>query len=281
MHLMPLHSRRSLTTSDDGTAYRGSLSMRIADRIRQVLGLSIFFTGAVLSNLISLALHPIAPRLFSTEKSQRIIALLFQLTLFVWTRLGILKLDVADRALLESLRGRIVAANHPGIIDAIILLSFLPSTVCIMRADLTKSPAFGILARLAGYVTNDSGLALVREGSRHIASGQNILIFPEGTRTAPPQAVNDFKKGFALLATHSKIPIQTVFIEREGSYFSKGQSLLASAVFPITMRIRAGALIEPREDETPKQLAARMETYFRQHLTNDGQNVRYRKPSVI
>jgi len=281
MQLMPLHSRRPLAATDGASDTSEPLLTRLADRIRQFGCLFIFFGVAVAANLGSYVLSAMVRNRISAEQWQKTIGRLFQVALFLFARTGVLKLEIQDREILQGVKGCIVAANHPALIDAVILLSLLPSTVCIMRADLARNPAYSSLARLAGYVTNDSGLALVREGSKRIQSGQNLLIFPEGTRTTDLLPVNTFKKGFSLLATHARTPIQTVFIEREGAYFSKAVGMFGVPHFPIQMKIRAGALIEPREGESAGQLAARMEEYFRLHLVNDGHNVRYRDPSVI
>ena len=54
-----------------------------------------------------------------------------------------------------------------------------------------------------------------------LEGGENLLIFPEGTRTSA-LAINPFKNGFALIAKKTGASIQTVFIEREGRYLSKG-----------------------------------------------------------
>ena len=111
-----------------------------------------------------------------------------------------------------------------------------------------------------------------------LEAGENLLIFPEGTRTGT-KAVNPFKKGFALIAIKANASIQTLFIEREGRYLSKGVSLFARSLLPIRFRLHLGELIEAGPDETAQQLAARLELYFRQRLENMGENIRLLKPS--
>jgi 1-acyl-sn-glycerol-3-phosphate acyltransferase len=83
-------------------------------------------------------------------------------------------------------------SKHPSLIDAVILLSVVPNTVCIMRAKLIESVPGGARAP-RGFVPNDKGPALIRQGIESSA-GENLLIFPEGTRTAN-QAINPFKHG--------------------------------------------------------------------------------------
>src|SRR5882757_9273121 len=106
-------------------------------------------------------------------------------------------------------------------LDAVVLLSVVPNTVCIVRAALIDNLCLGGAAKLSGFVANDGGPVLIRQGVEKIERGENLLIFPEGTRTHPG-ALNSFKKGFALIAAKTGAPIQTIFIEREAEYLAKG-----------------------------------------------------------
>ena len=177
-----------------------------------------------------------------------------------------------------SFAGTLLAPNHPSLIDAVILLSIVPRTVCIMRASLIESPFLGGAARLAGFVPNDKGSALIRQGVTKLEAGENLLIFPEGTRTGT-QAINPFKNGFALIAKKTGASIQTVFIEREGRYLSKGVSLFAPSQIPIRLRLHLGQVVHAGPGETAQQLSARLELYFREHLENTGEDVRLLKAS--
>ena len=163
-----------------------------------------------------------------------------------------------------------LAPNHPSLIDAVILLSIVPNTVCIMRANLIESPFLGGAARLAGFVPNDKGPALVRHGIEKIRAGENLLIFPEGTRTEA-QAINSFKHGFALIAKKTGAPIQTVFIEREGRYPFQGDGaiIFRATSVPIADCILV-ELFRAAPDETAQQLSGRLERYFREHLEEYG-----------
>ena len=204
---------------------------------------------------------------------QRLIRGLFRFWLQFACRIGIFDIRFPEAGKLRNLRATILAPNHPSLIDAVILLAIVPNTVCIMRAALIESPFLGGAARLAGFVPNDQGPALIRHGIEKICAGENLLIFPEGTRTST-QAINSFKNGFALIAKKSGAPIQTVFIERDGVYLSKGISLLAFARPPIRFRLHLGQLFHAAAEESPQQLSARLENYFREHLENTGEDIR-------
>jgi 1-acyl-sn-glycerol-3-phosphate acyltransferase len=233
---------------------------------------SFFAIGLAVSALCALLSRWFGDQI-SPALGQRLIRSLFKGWLQVASRIGIFDIKFADADKLRDLRATVLAPNHPSLIDAVILLSIVPNTVCIMRASLIESPFLGGAARLAGFVPNDKGPALIRHGIEKIQAGENLLIFPEGTRTEA-QAINSFKHGFALIAKKTGAPIQTVFIEREGRYLSKGIPLLAFARPPFRFQLHLGDLFRAAPDESAQQLSARLEHYFREHLENTGEDIR-------
>ncbi len=249
----------------------------VGEHLRQLLSLGAFFG-------IGLAVSPpcaLLARWFGThitaERGQRLIRNLFAYWLKASVRLGVFEIAFPEADRLRALRGAILAPNHPSLLDAVILLAAVPRTVCIMRAGLINSPFLGGAARLAGYVTNDRGPALIRQGLEKIAAGENLLIFPEGTRTRT-EAVNAFKNGFALIAAKSGAPIQTIFIERESAYLSKGVSLFAAHRLPFRYRIHLGPVVKAGPGENAMHLAGRLETEFRSRLENTGTSIRLTGP---
>ena len=234
----------------------------------QVASLAIFFGGGLVITIIS----PVIRLTLGRDRSlrgQKFIRAVF--SGFAWwlrrTRLFRLRFEGCDR--LEGLQGTIVAPNHPSLLDAIFLIAVVPRAVCIMRADLMRNPCFAGAAWLAGYITNDRGVDLIRQCRHKLAAGDNLLIFPEGTRTrAHAHGVNPFKSGFALVAVLSGAPIQTVLIEHSGVYLGKETNLAAAARIPIEVNIRLGEVFHAEVGESAKELAARLEIYFRTRLAN-------------
>jgi 1-acyl-sn-glycerol-3-phosphate acyltransferase len=246
--------------------------------VKQVFCVVSFFAiGLMVSPLCALLSRCFGSRIPSSV-GQSLIRGLFKGWLWFSCRIGVLDIHFSEAEKLRDLRGTVLAPNHPSLIDAVMLLSIIPRTVCIMRANLIESPFFGGAARLAGFVPNDKGPALIRQGMEKLEAGENLLIFPEGTRTEV-QAINPFKNGFALIAKKTGARIQTVFIEREGRYLSKGISLFAPSQIPIRFRLHLGQVIYAESGESAQQLSARLELYFREHLENTGEDVRLLKPS--
>lgn len=254
-------------------------SMRsAANYALQAISVGVFFAGGAVMTAIAPVLRVALGPARSLAAGRSIIRGLFSFYAWWLESAGMFRLRFEGIEKLQGLRGAIVAPNHPGLLDAIFLIPKLPRAVCIMRAGLMRHVSFGGTAWLAGYITNDRGPSLIRQCERKLRAGDNLLIFPEGTRTRlHARGVNPFKSGFALAAVLTGAPIQTVLIERSGAYLAKETSLGSAAEVPIRMTIRLGEVFHAEPGESAKELAGRLERYFRRHLENTGESVRIAK----
>ena len=244
-------------------------AFRPVDYGRQMLGTAAFFLLGLLVSVACWMLWKLGGRWISQERGQRLLQRSYRGYVELLRALGCLELRVEGQDVLRELEGTIIASNHPGLLDAIFICAYQPRTACVMRASLLRSPVLFGGSMLGGYVTNDLGSAFVRQGVEKIRAGGNLLIFPEGTRTRN-HAVNAFKSGFALVAVKAGAPVQTILIEREGTYLSKGATLFAPVPMPLRVTIRPGERFVPQPGETARELTTRIETYFRSRLHNSG-----------
>lgn len=182
----------------------------------------------------------------------------------------ILRIEYQGFEPLSRLRGVILAANHPGTLDAIALISKIPHLTCLMRASLMWHPVMRGVAQMEGFIPNDVGASFIRQATQKLESGKNLLIFPEGTRTSPGTALNSFKNGFALIAVRSRSPIHTILIERTCSYLSKNVSLFVPTKLPVIIRLKAGKVFLPGPNERPRQFTLRLQNYFQSVLKFSG-----------
>ena len=96
---------------------------------------------------------------------------------------------------LEHLPSRpaILASKHQSAWDTLVLPYLTPQfhPAYVLKIELTRIPLFGRLLRRAGMIAVDrsAGARALRqmlvEAKERAASGRSIVIYPEGTRTAP------------------------------------------------------------------------------------------------
>lgn len=171
-----------------------------------------------------------------------------------------------DVTALDALRDGpplIIAPNHPGLLDAVMVISRLPNVACVLKANLMKNVFLGAGARLARYIRNEPVRRMMREAIADFECGSHLLLFPEGTRTTR-DPVNTLKGSVALIACHAKVPVQTVLIETDSKYLSKGWTLFRKPPMPMHYRIRLGKRFDPPQQT--QQFMAELEHYFTHEL---------------
>lgn len=157
----------------------------------------------------------------------------------------------------------VVVANHPSLLDAVLIISRLPDAVCIMKASLLLNPLLGVSARVAGYISNAGPLEMMLQARAVLGQGAQLLVFPEGSRTRnfPLDACS---ASAGVIARAAGVPVQTVLIECSTPYLGKAWPLLRRPKLPLHFRVTLG-----RRFEGPDGIAAmtqQMETYFRSEL---------------
>lgn len=171
-----------------------------------------------------------------------------------------------DDSALESLRADrplIIVANHPSLLDAVVLLARLPHAVCVMKGSLKRNILFGPMARLSGYVSNEDPMALIRQSCVELAGGAQILIFPEGTRTRT-FPLNPLGEATAVLAARSGVAVQTLLLEFSSPYLGKAWPLFRRPELPLCITVRVGRKFAPSRDRTA--FTDQLESYYRRHL---------------
>jgi 1-acyl-sn-glycerol-3-phosphate acyltransferase len=145
-------------------------------------------------------------------------------------------------------------------VDATILLARLPNTVCIFKPSLMRNPAIGPAAIMAEYVSGDAGVDVIRDAAAKVAEGCSILIFPEGTRTAPGKLPAVFKPGFALIAAQAGAPVQLIIIRATRDLAARGRPWWkAPVVLPGKIEITLDRRWEHVEERHASVLTAEVE----------------------
>jgi 1-acyl-sn-glycerol-3-phosphate acyltransferase len=136
---------------------------------------------------------------------------LFRLFVAMMCGLGLCSLEVRGRERLHR-RGLLILASHPSLIDVVFLMSLVRDADCIVKAALLRNPFTRGPVRAAGFVCNDSGPGLIDDCVASVRSGNNLIVFPEGTRTPAGSALGRLQRGAANLAVRGELPITPVRI---------------------------------------------------------------------
>lgn len=215
--------------------------------------------GSLAWNGVAFALYPLLPRPLGRRIGRAAIAHGYALYWRVAALTGMLTLHADALDELRDEPGLVVVANHPSMLDALMLVARLPRAACVMKASLMRNPFLAAGARLARYIRNDTPSGLVRLAVEDLKAGGQLVLFPEGTRTTK-HPVNPFRPGFTLIAKMAKVPIQTVFIDTDSPYLGKGWPLWQLPPLPIVFSVRLGRRFAPASD--PAAQLAEIEAYF-------------------
>ena len=214
-------------------------------------------------SVFALPLYYILPRRIGTAVGRRGIMSAFRLYAWSLSVTGTYRLDLHD---IDSLKGGpplILAPNHPCLIDALLILTRHPNIVCVMKSALMRNAFLGSGSRLARYVRNDSSRQMVKESVAHLREGGVLLLFPEGTRTTRAP-INSLVGSVGLIAKHANVPVQTLVIETDSPFLSKGWPLFRRPALPITYRVRLGKRFDPPSDVAA--FTAEIDRYYRHEL---------------
>ena len=161
--------------------------------------------GLVLGAVLFPAIRLLSPREATGRRCRRAIQLSFRLFLTFLSALQLMRFEFRGEERLVHLRGRLVVANHPSLLDVVVLVSRLPNARCVVKRAVWRSPFLGVVVRLAGYVPSLDPHDVVERTVGLLRAGETVVLFPEGTRTRKdrPAAV---QRGAALTLLRSGRP---------------------------------------------------------------------------
>jgi 1-acyl-sn-glycerol-3-phosphate acyltransferase len=167
-------------------------------------------------------------------------------------------------------KGLLIVANHPSLIDVVCLIAQMENANCVVKTSAWKNIFMIAPIRMCGYIRNDSG-DLIGECVASIKRGDNLIIFPEGTRTSKEALekgeVNPLKRGAARIAlaghfaaTPVVITVSEPVLTKQGHWFD-GAKEVAHFVFETREDIPAG------EWQNPEKNSAAQARFYTRQLT--------------
>jgi 1-acyl-sn-glycerol-3-phosphate acyltransferase len=172
----------------------------------------IFGTGSVILGilifpLMRLVLHP---RDKFSKYGRRFISFTMRGYIRMMSFLGVVFLKVDNRKKYTALSSKIIIANHPSLLDVVMLLSLIPNADCVVTAYL-KNNIISVVIRQMYILSSLEFNDLLRACTDSLHKGNCLIIFPEGTRTRRNGNIS-IKRGAARIALASGCEIVPVHI---------------------------------------------------------------------
>lgn len=145
--------------------------------------------------------------------------------LFVWMldHIGVADVQTQHIQRLRDAKGCLIIANHPTLLDVVMIVSQLDRCQCVVKHELFRNPFLFGVVRAAGFIRNDDNPEnLITQARHHLGSGANIMIFPEGTRTPSHQKIGKLQRGVANIAIETQADLIPVIVHCNHDTLKKG-----------------------------------------------------------
>jgi 1-acyl-sn-glycerol-3-phosphate acyltransferase len=173
-----------------------------------VFGLSTLILGIIFFPVMRLVFHP---RERFRKYGRKFVSAAFRFFIFYMHSIGIVNLKTDDREKYRHLSSKIVVANHPSLLDVVMLISLIPNADCIAATYLRHNYIVKAVVHQL-YILNSDDLDNVLQACvESLKNGNCLIIFPEGSRT-PRYGKAILRKGAARVALYSGCNIVPVHI---------------------------------------------------------------------
>ncbi|OCG25438.1 hypothetical protein A9G11_02085 [Gilliamella sp. wkB108] len=202
------------------------------------------FYGLVILSILWFSLL----RLFIWNEEKRIIiaqqsiSLSFKIFLWIVKSLGIIDYQFNGLEKLKQDNNCLIVANHPSLLDVVLLVSVMPRCDCLVKGALLKNIFISRIIKTAGYILNAEVNKILPHCQNILSNGGRILIFPEGTRTVPSQPIK-LQRGAANIALRCQADIRIVHITCSSTWLIKGQKWYKIPVKKMVFNITVGEKI--------------------------------------
>lgn len=139
----------------------------------------------------------------------------------------------------------IALSKHQSAWETLALYLILPMQAVLIKRELLWLPFWGwAMATLKPIAINRKTQKaalrnLVEQGKHRLKEGMWVVIYPEGTRTAPGE-VRKYNAGGCLLAERTKYPVIPI-AHNAGEYWPRNSFIK----YPGTIRVKIGPAIDP------------------------------------
>ncbi len=176
---------------------------------------SIIFT--ILFYLMSFLVLTLGiPLLFAPKKITNLVPVTWSVcTRFLLKYIAGIQIKITGRENLPVRNGYIVASKHESAMETCLFHSIVPNVSYVLKSSLMWVPLAGFYFIATGCIpiNRSKGTIAMRKmfdkATKNLHDGQNIVIFPEGTRQVHNQATR-YNPGVALIYEKCQVPVVPV-----------------------------------------------------------------------
>jgi 1-acyl-sn-glycerol-3-phosphate acyltransferase len=225
------------------------------------LSFSVFGIGGI---VLALGVFPLMNACVNDPErrialAQRTVHRAFRVFVRFMMVMGVIDLVARNVKFLRNDRGALIAANHPSLLDVVLLMSLLDRAQCVVKHQIWNNPFMRGTVTATNYIRNDDDPEkLLADCSRLLAEGNNLIIFPEGSRTVPGQPRN-LQRGLVNIAVRSGSPVRLVTITCVPPMLRKNEKWYHIPHRRPLYTVRAHELIDPSDfaGDSPPSVAVR------------------------
>lgn len=173
------------------------------------IGLGGLVLAFVIFPVLKLCVHP--DKLFR-RAMRASVSFAFRMVLRGLRMTTLIRIKFEHRERLRDSRGAIIMANHPSILDVVMLIAYTPQADCIVTARMWVNPFLrGVVSSI--YIPNSLGIEeIAKLAKKSLAEGNNLIVFPEGTRTVRGKVMR-LHRGGAHIALRTGADFLPIHIE--------------------------------------------------------------------
>ncbi|MGE4607075.1 MAG: lysophospholipid acyltransferase family protein [Myxococcota bacterium] len=236
---------------------------------------TLFGIGGLLAAIVFPIMNQLpGSRLVREARVQRVVHWLFRGFVQYMRAVGILDVEIVDAHLLKSSGGQLLVANHPTLLDVVMVGALVPQLDCVVKREAWSNPFIRGPIVAAGYIPNDPSEGVLDQCAERLRNGRSLLIFPEGTRS-PKGGLGSLRRGAAHMALRSQRPLRPIFIGCDPPTLMSGQPWYEVPPTPMRYTIEVGPAIDPppvgagkSRGALARQLTDRVRDFYEERLQN-------------
>ena len=240
--------------------------------IATALSFILFGIGGILLRVLIFPLLSLLPgdALTRRTRARALVSKAFYLFVRFMYRSGVLTYEVQGVERLGQ-PGQMIIANHPSLIDVVVLIGFIRDANCVVKQSLWDNPSMRGPIRAAGFISNTGSIDMFEEAADALLAGQTLIVFPEGTRTTPGHSPG-FHRGAAAIAIRGARIVTPVVIRVTPTTLTKAEPWYSIPAHRVHFSLRVGEDIDPKAFISlgPAPLASRkLNNYLHQHFIKE------------